>query len=172
MSTKFASTLVAIILLVTLAGCGAKNLPTLSADKSQSDESETYTETNSGDNYQMLPLISGKAANIQLDSKADGTTQQLKVGEILAITLESNISTGYSWFITISEPKVLVQMGEPQYQESPLNIGTPMVGAAGKQTFILQATEKGTTTVTLEYKQGFETDISPEKTIIFTAEVK
>lgn len=172
MFMKFTLTLVSIILLVTLTGCGAKTTPTPSVDNSQGDGSETITSTNTTDNYQMLPLISGKAANVELDAKADGTTQQLKIGEVMAISLESNLTTGYSWFITISDPKVLVQMSEPQYQEPPTTSATPIIGAAGKQTFFMQATATGTATVTLVYKQGFETTVSPEKTITLTVEVK
>jgi inhibitor of cysteine peptidase len=172
MFTKYLLTLITIILLITLAGCGAKTTPTSSTDNSQSGDSEASSGTNTEDNQQMLPIISGKVANIQLDAKADGTTQQLRVGEILAIALESNITTGYSWSTTISDPKVLVQMGEPQYQESQSSAATPILGAGGKETFLLQATETGTTTVTLEYKQDFETDVAPEKTITFTVEVK
>ncbi len=172
MFTKFTLTATILIMLVTLAGCGAKTTPTPNTDNSQGDGSETITSTNSADNYQMLPLISGKVANVGLDANADGTTQQLKVGEVMAITLESNLTTGFSWFATTSDPKVIVQMGEPQYQEPPTNAGTPIVGAAGKQTFFLQAIEAGTATITLEYKQGFDKSTSPEKTITVTVEVK
>lgn len=172
MFAKFTLTLVTIILLVTLAGCGVKTTPTPTADNSQSGESETFTKTNATDNQQMLPIISGKAVNIQLDAKVDGTTQQIKVGEVMEITLESNITTGYSWSATISDPKVLIQMGEPQYQESQSSAATPLMGAGGKETFLFQATETGTTSVTLEYKRDFETNVAPEKTITFTMEVK
>jgi inhibitor of cysteine peptidase len=172
MFMKFALTLVTIILMITLAGCSAKTTPAPSPDNSHSGASETYTGTNSTDNYQMLPLISGKVANLQLDSSADGTAQQLSKGEVLAISLESNPSTGYGWYATISDPKVVVQMGEPQYQGQSSSASTPLLGAAGKQTFYFQAAETGTTTIKLVYKQSWETTVAPEKTITFTVEVK
>ncbi len=172
MFTKITLTFGAIILLVTLTGCGATTTSTPNNNDSQGESSETNSQTNSANNYQMLPIISGIVANIKLDSSADGTTQQLKVGEVMAITLESNITTGYSWFATISNPKALVQMEDSQYQEPPSDAGTPILGAPGKTTFYLQATETGTTTVTLQYKQAFETNVSPEKTITVTVEVK
>jgi inhibitor of cysteine peptidase len=120
----------------------------------------------------MLPYLSGKMSNITLDATADGTTQQLKKGEVMAIGLESNPSTGYSWFATISNPTVLVQMGEPQYQEPAGSSTTPIVGAAGTETFYFQAVETGTTALTLEYKRSFESNVAPEKTIRLTVEVK
>lgn len=171
MFMKFTLTLVTIILLVTLAGCGAKSTPIPSPDNTQSNGSDSNAGAKPTENQQLLPLISGKAAKLQLDDSADGTTQQIKKGEVMAITLESNITTGYSWFAVISNPKVLVQMGEPEYQEPSSSSGTPLLGAAGMQTFLLQAAETGTATVTLEYKRSFEETVTPEKTITIMVQV-
>jgi predicted secreted protein len=169
MFTKFTLTIITIILLVTLAGCGAKSTPTASPDNSQS---KTPGAAYPAENQQLLPIISGKAVNLQLDSHADGSTQQLNKGEIMAVALESNPSTGYGWYASISNPKVLVQIGDPQYQGPSSSSGTPLMGAAGKQTFFLQAAETGTATVTLEYKRSWETNVAPEKTIIIKVDVK
>lgn len=118
----------------------------------------------------MLPLITGKVADVSLDAMADGTTQQLKKGEVMSITLESNPSTGYSWFATISNPAILVQMGEPQYREPASS--TPVLGAAGSDTFYFQAADTGTTTLIMNYTRGFESSVAPEKTVTVTVEVK
>ena len=172
MNKKLTLTIIAIGLLLLLTGCSVITSFSEKSDDSQSEGSETYTQTNTTDNYQMLPLISGKNADIELDASADNTTQRLKVGEILAITLESNVTTGFSWHLTISDPKVVVQIGEPLYQDPPSDSGTPTLGAAGKQTFFMQAVETGTVIVSLEYEQSFETDVAAEKTINFTVDVK
>ncbi len=172
MFKKLILTMIAIILVLSMSGCSVISSASEKNDDSESEGSETLNQTNSTANIQMLPLISGKNANIVLDASADNTTQQIKVGEILAITLESNVTTGFSWSLTISDSKVLVQMGEPQYQEPPSDSGTPTLGAAGKQTFFLQAVETGTVIVSLEYEQSFETDADAEKTINFTVDVK
>lgn len=179
MFTKFSLTMITIILamaMVALAGCGTTTpsnpSSTEGSDNSQNDSSGTYTETNPADEYQMLPIISGKVANIQLDASADGTTQQLKKGEAMSITLESNPSTGYSWFATSSNPDVLAQMGEPEYQAPASDSTAPIVGAAGAQTFFFQAADTGTVTLSLDYMRGWEKDVTPEKTITITVEVK
>ncbi len=176
MFTKVSLTIVTMILLVSMVACGAKSL-TLPASNAtqlspQSSTSGTPTESDSADNYQMLPLISANVANVSLDATADGTTQQLKIGEVLSISLDSNTSTGYSWFATISNAAVLVQMGEPVYQETATNSSTPVLGAAGAQIFYFQATGTGTTSLTLDYKRSFETNVTPEKTFSMTVEVK
>jgi inhibitor of cysteine peptidase len=150
--------MITVILLASLAGC-----------KSSTPEDK---ETNSPVNQQLLPIISGKTASLQLDASADGTTQQLKIGEVMAITLESNPSTGFGWFATSSNPDIIAQNGESQYQEPQSSSTTPVVGAAGTETLSFQALKAGTATLTLDYKRGWETDVAPEKTISIMMEVK
>ncbi len=173
MFTKITLTLTAIMMLFSLAGCGANKAPspTTSDASSQSDTSMTITETNPIDNQQMLPIISGKVTDIELDASANGTTQQLSKGQVIAITLESNPSTGYNWYATIADTKVLVQMGEPQFQE-PSTATSPVVGAPGMLTIYFQAVDPGTTTVTIDYMRSWEKDVAPEQSISFTVEVK
>jgi len=179
MFTKFSLTMITIILamtMTTLAGCSSTTPPNSSSntgsDNSQSNPSGTYTETNTTNEYQMLPVISGKVANLKLDASADSTTQQLKKGRVMSITLESNPSTGYSWFATSSNQEVLAQMGEPEYQAPASDSSTPILGAAGTETYFFQGADIGTATLTLDYKKGWETSVAPEKTIIITVEVK
>jgi inhibitor of cysteine peptidase len=181
MYTKFTLTMITLILamalaMVTLAGCNTSILLNPNSnegtDNSQSNPSDPSTDATDTDNYQMLPVISGKVANLKLDASADGTTQQLKKGEVLSITLESNPSTGYSWFATVSNQAVLLQMGEPEYQAPAFDTATPIVGASGAETFFFQAANAGSATLTLEYMRSFEKDVNPEKTITITIEVK
>jgi inhibitor of cysteine peptidase len=176
MFTKFTPSVITIILLISLAGC-TNITPTTPATKDDAGESHTetseiYTETNGENNYQMLPDISGTVASLNLDASADGTTQQLKMGEVMSITVDSNPSTGYSWFATVSNPDILAQMGEPEYLAPTEDSSTMVLGAPGTETFIFQGTDTGNVTLTLEYKRGWETDVAPEKTITITVEVK
>ena len=169
MFKKLTLTIFSILMLISLASCGAKSSTPSGTNTGNGSSTDESSEEYPVDNYQMLPLISGKAANVSLDANADGSTQQLKVGEILAISLASNPSTGYSWTASISDPAVLAQMGEPEYHESS---STPLPGSPGTQTFFFQATAAGTTTLTLDYKRPFETNVAPEKTVQIMIEVK
>lgn len=168
-------TLATIILLVVTAGCATTNQassnPNQASNNEQSNSSGIITSTTDADSYQMLPVMEGKIANLKLDASADGSTQQLKKGEVMAISLESNPSTGYSWFANISDTAVLVQMGESEYQ-TPLETSTPLVGAPGTQIFYFQAASSGSASLTLEYKRGWETNVAPEKTITMTINVE
>ncbi len=174
MFTKITLSILTIILLIGLAGCGSTS-PTSSdsnqgANISGTDTSGVISDTTAADN-QMLPFISGKVADLKLDASVEGTTQQMKKGEVMAITLESNPSTGYSWFATISDDLVVAQMGESEYNE-PTQSATPVIGAPGTQTFYFEAVDSGVATITLEYKRGWEKDVAADKTITLTVEVE
>ena len=172
MFTKFTLTLITILLLASLAGCGNTNPSNNSSMVDNSGKSQTTpAATTDEDNYQMLPVISNKVANLKLDASADGTTQKLKVGEVLSISLESNASTGYTWVANSSDTTILVSMGEPEYSD-PTQSGTPLVGAPGTQTFYFQAAAGGTATVTLNYQRPWEANVAPAQTIVITVEVQ
>jgi inhibitor of cysteine peptidase len=175
MYKKITLTLIVLILLASLAGCGStakENSSSSSGETQNNQTANTTLETNPQDNQQLLPIISGREVALRLDATADGTTQQLTVGQVLAITLESNPSTGYGWFVGQVDTAILTQLGDPQYQEPQSSGTTPIVGAAGTETYYFQAAATGTTTLTLEYKRGWETGVAPEKTITLTVEVK
>ncbi len=173
MFTKLSLAIISIFLLVSLVGCGAVNqtAPSSTSSSTQGSSTSSITDTNSEDNYQMLPIISSKVANMKLDASASGSTQHLKKGEVLSISLESNASTGYAWTAKISDTAVVVQMGEPEYTE-PTATGTPLVGAPGTQTFFFQAVEAGTATISLDYARSFETNVAPAQTVSFIVEVQ
>ncbi len=172
MFTKFPLAIISIVLLVSLAGCALNSSsPSPTSSNSQGNTTGNITDTNSEDNYQMLPIISSKVANMKLDASASGSTQNLRKGEVMSISLESNASTGYAWTAKISDTAVVVQMGEPEYTE-PASTGTPLVGAPGTQTFYFQAVDTGTATITLDYARSFETNVAPAQTVTIIVEVK
>jgi len=166
MFKKFTLNLITIFMLVSLTGCGTPG-SSLNANTTPSVEPESA----STDNYQMLPYISGSVADLKLDANADGSAQQLKVGQVMSISLESNPSTGYSWSAISSNPAVMMQMGEAEMQE-PTASATPVVGAPGTATLYFQAVKAGTATITLNYQRSWEQGVTPEKTITITVEVK
>jgi len=94
-------------------------------------------------------------------TKADnGKPVALKVGESLAITLDSNPSTGYSWQLSTMKRGILQQQGEPQYTPP----AQPLPGAGGQHTFQFAAVGAGHTTLTLVYKQPFDRKAAPAET--------
>jgi len=172
MFKKSTLAIITLILLVAIAGCGKTNQSnsSSSANTPTDNSSSATAQSVDNDNYQMLPYISGSVADLKLDASADGSTQQVKAGQVMSISLESNPSTGYSWFATSSDQAVIMQMGEPELQQTASS--TPIVGAPEMATLFFQAVKAGTATITLDYKRGWEQDVKPEKTITITVEVK
>jgi inhibitor of cysteine peptidase len=84
----------------------------------------------------------------------------LKIGEMLAITLDSNPSTGYSWQFIPMKQAILRQQGEPEYTP-PVQ---PLPGAGGQHTFQFTAVGAGKATLTLAYRRSFEPNAAPAQT--------
>lgn len=90
----------------------------------------------------------------------------LAVGDTLQISLGANPSTGYQWAsdMTISDPDVLLQAGH-----EVLAAAQDRPGAAGRAIWALQATGRGTTTVSTSYGRPWEG--GEKDTWTFTANV-
>lgn len=94
-----------------------------------------------------------------------GTEVALQVGERLAVTLEGNPTTGYTWMVAAADPALLVQLGEPEFQPT-----SDALGAGGMQTLRFSAIGAGTTSLQLIYVRPFEPDAPPLAT--FEAQVR
>lgn len=85
-----------------------------------------------------------------------GTAVALQVGERLAVALEGNPTTGYTWSVAAADPAILKQLGEPEFQPA-----SSALGAGGMQTIRFAATGVGTTPLKLIYARPFEPDTPP-----------
>ena len=74
-----------------------------------------------------------------------------KTPQTATLTLPSNLTTGYTWEVTQTEPLFEVASEYPveAHEED-------MVGVGGAETFVLTPKEKGTTQVTFAYGQHWE----------------
>jgi inhibitor of cysteine peptidase len=175
MFKKITLILISIFLLASMAGCRNDPMPEVqtpvSENEAQESQGGTMTETNPPENQEELPIFSGNDANIAIGAEANGTTQQMKVGEVMVVTLESNPSTGYAWHASSSNPDVVAQMGDAQYQEPASTSNEPLLGAAGTEILSFEATGSGTATLTLDYKRGWENGTVSDQTIIITVVV-
>src|SRR5207244_2712799 len=90
----------------------------------------------------------------------NGKPVALEVGDSLAVTLDSNPSTGYSWQVSNPRRAILQQQGEPEYTPP----AQPMPGAGGQHTFQFTAVGVGKMALTLLYKRPFEPNAAPAET--------
>ena len=113
-----------------------------------------------------VALPAPSPADVTLTNSDDGKVIGLEAGQMLAVRLDSNPSTGYSWQVGQVDEAVLKQQGEPQFiqpADSP-------PGAGGAQVFLFTAIAAGQITLVLVYKRPSDSNIAPVQT--FTVQVR
>ncbi|MFZ5818396.1 MAG: protease inhibitor I42 family protein [Chloroflexota bacterium] len=103
---------------------------------------------------------------VSLGAEDNGGQATLEQGQTLAISLESNPTTGYSWQALEIDAALLRQSGEAEYKQSPGSEG--LVGAGGVETLRFEALAAGQTRLTLGYMRAWES-VPPVET--FTVQV-
>jgi inhibitor of cysteine peptidase len=107
------------------------------------------------------------AETVTLTETDAGKTIELKNGNLLVVTLDGNITTGFNWEMVPQTPAVLKQLGE-----SEATPDSSALGAGGKISLKFQAVRTGQASLTLIYHRSFEKDVPPEKTFEVTILVK
>ena len=92
---------------------------------------------------------------------------QAEIGDKIRVRLCSNPTTGFQWEYEISNGSVLKEE-DHDFEEPESNIP----GAAGVETWTFEATEKGTTEVSMEYSQPWEGGLKAEWTYTITVTVE
>ena len=111
----------------------------------------------------MLALVSlnltgcGSSNEIALGAKDDGTQIELERGQILAVTLDSNPTTGYGWARDPAQSdETLILVGEPEYKSN-----SNLIGGGGTETLRFRANASGTVTLDLIYRRPWEKEVKP-----------
>jgi len=114
-----------------------------------------------------LALVACASGALELTAEDAGTTQALKGGQELAVTLGANPSTGYNWEIDGELPAQLEQLGEPEFAAE-----SQLAGAPGSQTWRFRAAAEGEGVLRLKYWRSFEPTVPPVATFEVTVEVE
>jgi C1A family cysteine protease/predicted secreted protein len=113
----------------------------------------------------LLPFINAIAApplddpdhgEIKLGAADDGRQIELKEGQVLVVSLESNPSTGYMWEAESIDETILRQMGKAEFEPE-----SHLLGAPAKQILRFEAVAAGRTTLSLVYHRPWEKDVKP-----------
>jgi predicted secreted protein len=107
--------------------------------------------------------VRAQAANCALTPSFEDTLTTT-VGEQIAIGLESNQTTGYSWQLAQPPDASVATLVGSQYFPS----GSGLPGAGGMDCWTFQATGTGQTTMQLIYSRPFEPSLPPARTRTFT----
>ena len=127
-----------------------------------------------------------KTKTLNLTDNNNGQILRVKQNQIIKISLDSNITTGYSWKLTKLNEYVLKKIGKLTYIR-PLYINNSEaykpsmpwikrhnvkrisgIGTPGQQVLTLLSDHKGLSTIKLIYKRQWEKSVKPVKTFKIT----
>ncbi len=94
----------------------------------------------------------------------------MKPGEVREISLRSNPTTGYMWFVENAGALKHVKVGDFRYVPMEEK-GAPRCGASGSQVFDVEALSKGEDHIILVYKRSWEKK-APLETRMYSVEVR
>lgn len=113
-----------------------------------------------------LSLFLTEAKTLLLDESDDNSHLCLYSGDLLAIKLVSNPTTGYSW-TNLDSPSNLELLSSKSERPS-----SDRPGAPGFQVFSFKATKPGDSALILSYLRPFEKDAPPARKFRLTITVE
>ena len=98
---------------------------------------------------------------VNVNDNDNGSQVILRQGQILAVTLESNPTTGYTWYRVEKQDSILEKFGDSLYFPSEQDDGT--VGVGGWEILYFKSINIGQETLELVYRRSWETEVEPIK---------
>ncbi len=116
----------------------------------------------------LLTACTDDLGAMDLDQANNGQTLTVTSGQMIDVKLDSNITTGYSWSL-VGEPNPQILKFVSSKYNDPVG---GAVGAGGSETWVFQATGRGTTSFKLAYFRPFEKNTPPAKEFSVTFTVQ
>jgi len=101
---------------------------------------------------------------------ANDTNITVNTGDVFAISLESNQTTGYSWSVAESQDNAKLSILNMEYMQKP-NEGK-VVGTGGVEVWRFKAISSGTVKLNFYYSRSWEKDQTAAKTIVYSVTIK
>ena len=115
-----------------------------------------------------MTACSSPLNQVSVDESSSGKQVEIAAGGTLTVTLESNVTTGYSWELKQIGDTSILQKTDNKY-EAPTS---GLVGAGGKEVWNFKALKAGTTTLSMEYSQPWAGGQNGTKSFTLTIVVK
>ncbi len=115
-------------------------------------------------------ISSCSTADKTLTEENNGDILKLKTDDVIEIKLESNPTTGYSWFVGDGLDETIVSVSDPEFIE--FKEDEELVGAGGYEIFSLKAISEGRIELILNYKRPWEEGEEPIDTFELTISVE
>jgi inhibitor of cysteine peptidase len=88
--------------------------------------------------------------SVELSGQDNGQNVQLRPGDELSVTLESNASTGFSWKLVGKPDAAVLELVGSDY----IAATTDLLGAPGQEVWRFKAVASGQTTLKLSYRRA------------------
>jgi inhibitor of cysteine peptidase len=116
----------------------------------------------------VMIACSSPTKQISVDESSSGKQVEIAAGGSLTITLESNVTTGYSWELKQIGDTSVLEKTDNKY-EAPTS---SLIGAGGKEVWNFKALKAGKTTLSMEYSQPWAGGQKGAKSFTLIVEVK
>ncbi len=100
---------------------------------------------------------------MQLTAKDAGSTVHVKQGATVAVSLDGNPTTGYTWEVAPDSGNLLAEQGDPKFAADSNSLGS-----GGTMTLSFKAVQTGTAPFKLIYHKTFEPNVAPIQTFDVT----
>ena len=122
--------------------------------------------------FAIVGTIAAVSANtngtLALNAADSGKQITVNAGDSFTLTLDSNVTTGFSWSnASISNASVLQETSH-EYITPP----TPRIGQGGHEKWTFKALAEGTNTISMNYSRSWETGVAPAATFNVTIVVQ
>ncbi len=111
-------------------------------------------------------------SELAVDYSQSGKQVEATVGDVVKITLDSNVTTGYQWQLMSNSDESVVSLLDHQYVEPSAGGGEPLVGAGGSEEWRFKAEASGASKLHLVYGKPWEGAAKADKTFDLTIVVK
>ena len=105
-------------------------------------------------------LLSGcaKSGEVVIGSEDNGRVMDARIGQLVTIRLEANLTTGYSWQVKDLDERILKPLGAWEFTPK-----SKAIGAASVQTLRFDCIGAGKTRIVLTYVRPWEETVKPLK---------
>ena len=117
----------------------------------------------------VLAFGCSTSKEVKVAANVNNSQIELRQGQTLVFTLESNPTTGFQWEVIENDESILQQKGEAEFKSSDTG-NPPASGKGGTETFRFDAKNPGNGTLKLAYHRSWEKEVEPLKT--FTLQIK
>ena len=111
--------------------------------------------------------VSTGPATVTVSEKDNNTSIELNKGDILAVELAGNPTTGFQWQQVGSDTAILHEQGEPEFKPDSSNTGSP-----GRVDLRFEAVGSGQMQLQLAYQRSFEPQTPASQTFTINVTVK